>query len=409
MSERIVVAYSGGLDTSWCVGWLRENRDAEIITVMVDVGGVTAAERKSLFGRAKSLGASEHHFVDARAAFFDEIIRYLIMGNVLRGGVYPICVGAERSLQAREVARMALELGATTVVHGCTAAGNDQIRFERALRTVAPDLEILAPVRELAPARADEVSQLVAWGCGEFSGEAGAYSINSGLWGVTIGGRETLTSHDTIPESAWVRTRGAFDAPIPSETHTLGFERGVPVSVDGRRMDPVELIEALDPVAARFGVGRGIHLGDTILGIKGRVAFEAPAAVVLIEAHRELEKLTLSAEQQRLATFLASSYGELIHHGRFLERACRDVEAFFGQSQQTVTGEVKLRFRSGHCFVEGVTSPYSLMAATAATYGESVGDWTPTDAAGFARVVSLSGVLESRAAANASDSSTVVS
>lgn len=392
----VVVAYSGGLDTSWCVGWLAERGHNSVVAVHVDVGGVDDAELKRMEKRARALGATDFRSVDARRPFFDEIVQFLIMGNVLRGQLYPLCVGAERSLQAREVARVARELGATSVVHGCTAAGNDQIRFERALRTVAPELEIVAPVRDLAPAREEEVSDLARWGCTAFEGAKGEYSINSGLWGVTIGGAETLGSEQSIPESAWVRTRGAFDEPRPAGSLTIGFSAGVPHSIDGETLDPVTVIERVDALAARFGIGRGIHLGDTLLGIKGRVAFEAPAATVLIAAHRELEKLTLSSEQQSLGATLGQQYGELVHHGRFLERVCRDIEACFRSAQQSVTGEVSIVLRPGHAFVEGVTSPFSLMEASSAAYGESAGDWSPADAAGFAKIVSMPGVLQAR-------------
>ena len=222
--------------------------------------------------------------------------------------------------------------------------------------------------------------------------------MNRGLWGVTIGGQETLTSQGCIPESAWVLSAGAMERPLPARTIEIGFEAGIPVSLDGEAMGPVALIERLETIAAGFGIGRGIHLGDTILGTKGRVAFEAPAAEVLIEAHRELEKLVLSAAQQRIKDSVAASYGDFVHEARQLDPACRDIEALLDSSQQRVTGTVRARLQAGSVFIEGVDSPHSLLAATRGVYGEAAGEWTPADARGFARVLSLPGILQRRAA-----------
>ncbi len=397
MQAPIVLAYSGGLDTSWCIPWLKQNLSAPVVTVTVDAGGISEKEREELAERSRILGAVQHIHVDARQAFFEEVLRFLIFGNVLKGNLYPICVGAERSLQAREVARVAHELGAKSVAHGCTAAGNDQVRFEVALRTVAPELTILAPVRDEAPSRQDEVAFLAEQGF-VVPPSTGSYSVNSGLWGVTIGGKETLHSKGCIPESAWLRTRNAFDPGAAPSKHTIAFDQGTPSALDGVTGNPVEVIEAVDALAASYGLGRGIHLGETILGIKGRVAFEAPAASVLIQSHRELEKLVLTGRQCSLKETLGQTYGELIHSGQFFEPTCRDIEALLGSSQRRVTGEVYLLFRPGSSFVEGVESPHSLLEASGAKYGESVGHWSPQDAKGFSRLVGLPGELHARAA-----------
>jgi argininosuccinate synthase len=357
---------------------------------------MTDLDRSELSIRSKELGAVRHLHVDARQTFFDEIVQYLIFGNVLRGQAYPLCVGAERSLQAREVARVARELRAGAIAHGCTAAGNGQVRFEVALRVVAPEVELVAPVRDEAPSREDEVRFLEARGF-SVPAKASIYSINAGLWGVTIGGRETLDTKQSIPEEAWVRTRGAFDHAIAPETHMIGFRRGVPVSLDGQTLEPVAAIERIDHLAARFGIGRGIHLGETILGMKGRVAFEAPAASTIILAHRELEKLTLTGRQILLKDTVSRTYGDLIHEGQFLEPTCRDIEALMRTSQERVTGEVRCLFRQGSLFVEGVTSPHSLKDASRALYGEAAGEWTPQDARGFSRLVGLPSMLHARA------------
>ncbi len=396
MSETVVLAFSGGLDTSWCVPYLRESRGASVVTVTVDVGGFDAAARSDLERRSRLLGAARHIWVDGRRTLFEECLQYLIMGNVLRGNVYPLCVGAERSLQARESARIARELGAKAVAHGCTAAGNDQVRFEVALRTVAPELEIIAPIRDLHPSRQDEVRYLEERKL-PIPGFGAAYSVNSGLWGVTIGGKETTDTKESLPESAWVKTKGAFDQARVAETHRVHFELGRPTGLDGEPMDPVAVIEKLDEIAGPFGIGRGIHLGDTILGMKGRVAFEAPAATILIQAHRELEKLVLTGRQQSLKDLAARLYGDMVHEGQFLEPTCRDIEALFRSTQTRVAGEVSLLFRTGCSFVEGVQSPWSLRHASKSVYGEAIGEWTPEDARGFSRLLALPGMLHARA------------
>jgi len=291
---------------------------------------------------------------------------------------------------------MARKLGTNSIAHGCTAAGNDQVRFEVALRTLAPELEILAPVRDRAFKRPEQLEYLQSRKL-PVPPFGAAYSVNRGLWGVTIGGKETLTSWGSIPDDAWVLTKDAFANPQPAERHTIGFEAGVPVSLDGEKLDAVTLLERIEALGARFGIGRGIHLGDTIIGFKGRVAFEAPAAEVLLTAHRELEKLVLSARQQRTKEQLASTYGDLVHEGQHLDPVCRDIEALFVSSQQRVTGEVHVLFRTGALFVEGVKSRYSLMSASKGAYGESAGEWTAAEAHGFSKMLALPGIFYTRA------------
>lgn len=402
-SKPIVLAYSGGLDTSFLVPWVAENTGRPVITVTVDTGGIDEAAARTLAERARALGAIEHHQIDARADYFEQVLRFLIMGNVRRGQLYPLCVGAERVMQAQTIARMARELGTNMIAHGCTAAGNDQVRFEVALRTLAPDLEVLAPVRDKAFKRQEELDYLKARNL-PVPPFGAAYSINRGLWGVTIGGKETLTSAGSIPDSAWVLTRDAFTNPRAPERHTLSFEKGRPVGLDGRPMTPVQVIESLESIAAPFGVGRGIHLGDTIIGTKGRVAFEAPAAETLLTAHRELEKLVLTGRQQRIKELVAQPYGDLVHEGQLLDPVCRDIEALLLSSQERVTGQVHIVFRTGSVFIEGVESPYSLMSASKGVYGEAVGEWTAADALGFSKIVSLTGVFARRALDRAKDS-----
>jgi argininosuccinate synthase len=395
----ILLAFSGGLDTSFCVPWLAETYSRPVVTLTVDTGGIDADAAKVLEQRSKALGAVAHYLVDARAAYFDQVLKHLVMGNVRRGNLYPLCVGAERVLQAQTVAQFARKLGTDVTAHGSTAAGNDQVRFEVALRTLAPELEILAPVRDRAFKRPEQLEYLRSRNL-PIPPFGAAYSVNRGLWGVTIGGRETLVSETCIPDEAWVLTKDAFSKPHAPERHTVGFEAGVPCSLDGQRLEPVALIERVEAIGAKFGVGRGIHLGDTIIGFKGRVAFEAPAAEVLLTAHRELEKLVLSARQQRIKDTLAGPYGDLVHEGQHLDPVCRDIEAFFVSTQQRVTGEVHLLFRPGVVFVEGTSSPYSLMKASKGAYGESAGEWTPEDAHGFSKMLALPGIFYTRAGRN---------
>lgn len=395
-SEPILLAFSGGLDTSFLVPWLSENYGRPIITVTVDTGGIDADAAKVLDRRARALGAKDHVLVEAKKGYFDQVLKYLIMGNIKRGQMYPLCVGAERVMQAQTIAEWARRLGTRIVAHGCTAAGNDQVRFEVALRTLAPELTILAPVRDKAFKRPEQLRYLEDRKL-TVPPYGAAYSVNRGLWGVTIGGKETLTSEGSIPDHAWVLSRDAFTNPQAPESHSIGFEKGVPVSLDGAQLDSVAVIEKLEEIGARFGIGRGIHLGDTIIGTKGRVAFEAPAAEVLISAHRELEKLVMTGRQQRIKESVAGPYGDLVHEGQHLDPVCRDIEALFVNSQSRVTGEVKVVYRPGNAFVAGVTSPYSIMAASKGVYGEAAGEWTAADALGFSKMVGLPGMFWTRA------------
>ncbi|HEY2466146.1 MAG TPA: argininosuccinate synthase [Steroidobacteraceae bacterium] len=397
-AEPILLAFSGGLDTSFCVPWLKDTYQRPVITVTVDTGGIDAQAAKSLAQRSAQLGAIEHHLIDAKSAYFEQVLKFLIMGNVRRGNVYPLCVGAERVLQAQTIAQMALSLGTKMVAHGCTAAGNDQVRFEVALRTLAPELEIIAPVRDRAFKRPEQLKYLEEHDL-PVPPFGAAYSVNRGLWGVTIGGKETLTSQGSIPDDAWVLSKDAFTHARAPERHVIGFAEGVPASLDGRRLSAVAVIEELETLAGPFGIGRGIHLGDTVIGTKGRVAFEAPAAEVLLTAHRELEKLVLTGKQSRIKESVAQPYGDLVHEGQHLDPVCRDIEALLESSQARVSGEVKVLFRPGSVFVEGVTSPYSLMAASKGVYGESAGEWTPTDALGYSKMLALTGVFYQRAGA----------
>ncbi|MBL8088006.1 MAG: argininosuccinate synthase [Chthonomonas sp.] len=391
---RVALAFSGGLDTRWCIPKLLDS-GYEIVTVTVDVTGDGQADATAFAELSKQLGAIDHVHIDASNAYYADTLRLLIAGNVLRGGTYPLCVGAERNLQAQEVARVAVAKGCEAVAHGCTAAGNDQVRFEITLRSVASELNVIAPVRDLAPSRAEQIEDLEKLGYPV--PEKAQYSVNAGLWGVTIGGKETTGTAESIPESQWLWTRNAFDHPMPSRLIKIGFRDGTPVALDGDELEPVICITELNTLGGSYGIGRGIHLGETILGIKGRVAFEAPAATILIAAHRELEKLVLTKRQIQAKDAVSAMYGDWIHEGLACDPACRDIESLLTSSQQRVTGEVAVRLRTGSFMVEGVQSPYSLHAASRAVYGEAVGEWTPAEALGFSRLFGLSSVLHARA------------
>ena len=393
---RVLLAYSGGLDTSWLVAWLSEEGGHEVTALSVDCGGWSAEEREEIASRARRLGAVEHRFVDARAELFDRILRWLIAGNVRRGEVYPLSVGAERGLQAEILARIAAEEGFGAVAHGCTAAGNDQVRFEIALSTLLPPssgIAALAPVRELAPSREDQVAWLEARDLPVPQGGS-RYSMNAGLWGLTIGGDEMLGSSAPLPEQAWQWTRGGGG----ERRLSIDFAGGVPTALDGSEHDPVTLIETLNREGGALGVGRGYHLGDTVLGFKGRIAFEAPAAEVLLIAHRELEKLVLTEDQRFWKDHLGEVYGRRLHQGLFHDPLQRDVEALFASSQQRVTGTVHVALRGGAVTVEGVESPFSLMAASATRYGEQLeSDDGRDNGLGLARALAEPGRLHRRA------------
>ncbi|MGI8819262.1 MAG: argininosuccinate synthase [Chthoniobacterales bacterium] len=388
-SARTLLAFSGGLDTSYCVLWLRE-QGREVHTVTVNTGGFDAAELQRIEKLAADLGATSHRTIDAREELFRDYIRFLIFGNVLRGGLYPLSVSAERVCQARRVVAYAHEIGAVALVHGSTGAGNDQVRFDVAFRTLAPRLEILAPIRDRAPSRAEERAFLATRGF-EFPEKVEQYSVNEGMWGTSIGGQETHDAWQHLPETAY--PGGAIDPTLPARTLTLGFEAGVPARVDDETLEPVAVIERLNQLGRTYGIGRGIHLGDTILGIKGRVGFEAPAAHLLITAHRELEKLVLTGRQMFWKEHLGNLYGAFLHEGQFFDPLARDLEAFLASSQRVVSGEVRVLLTPRAFTVEGVRSPHSLMHSDIASYGEATSLWSGPEAAAYAKIFGVPQML----------------
>jgi argininosuccinate synthase len=386
-----VLAFSGGLDTSFCVPWLRE-QGYDVVTATVNTDGFGPDDLAQIEARSAELGAVAHHSIDGAQQLWDLVVAYVIKGNVLRGGVYPLCAGPERVVQAMEVVKIARLYGADAIAHGSTGAGNDQVRFDLAVRVLMPEAQIITPIRDLGAQRAMEVEFLQSRGY-SVPEKVGRYSVNQGLLGTTIGGGETLDSWEHPPDSAFIDTASPFDAPDTAAVLTLSFEQGLPVALDGSPMQPLDLMAALAAIGGEHGVGRGIHLGNTILGLKGRVAFEAPAAHIAIAAHKELEKLVLTKQQQFWKDHLADVYGNMLHEGLYFDPVMRDIEAMIDSSQQTVTGDVRVRLFKGHISVEGCRSPYSLLDRKVGTYGEANKAWSGADAAAFCKLYGLQSVL----------------
>jgi argininosuccinate synthase len=388
----LALAFSGGLDTSYCVPRLAEAGWA-VHTVYVDTGGSSPDDRQGIRHQAERLGAVQHHEIDARQQVYERFVRFLIQGNVLRGEIYPLSVAAERTQQAISVVEIARQIQARAVAHGSTGAGNDQVRFDVTFRVLAPDLEIVTPIRDEGLKREEAIAYLTSRGL-PVPAKAGAYSINRGLWGTTWGGGWT---HDTWagPPDELLEPPG--DAPASTEI-VLEWDRGVAVSLDGRRLAGPALIQRLGKLSAAYGIGRNIHVGETALGIKGRIGFEAGAALILIGAHRELEKLVLSKWQVFWKDQLSRFYGDRLHEGQYFDPSLRDIEALITSSQARVTGETRVRLAVGRFHVVGTRSPHSMMDPSVATYGEENRLWTGDEARAFARIAAVPSLLAARAA-----------
>jgi argininosuccinate synthase len=387
----LALAFSGGLDTSFCVARLAAD-GWTVHTVYVDTGGSTPDDRAAIAAQARAVGAAEHHAVDARRDVYDRFVRFLIQANVLRGEVYPLSVAAERTQQALSVVAAARRIGAGAVAHGSTGAGNDQVRFDVALRVLAPDLEIVTPIRELGLSRDQAIAFLQERGL-PVPAQAGAYSINRGLWGTTWGGGWT---HDTWAGPPDELLEPPADAPPPQEI-VIRWVGGLPVGLEDAALEGPELVERLGEQCRRYGVGRGIHVGETALGIKGRVGFDAGSALVLIGAHRELEKLVLTKWQAFWKDQLGRFYGDRLHEGQYFDPALRDIEALVASSQQRVTGDTRVRFAPGRFQVVGTRSPHSMMDRSVATYGEENRLWTGDEAKAYARIAAVPSLLAARA------------
>lgn len=380
--KKVVLAFSGGLDTSYCAIYLAKDLGYEVHTLTVNTGGFNEEEVNEIEKRALSLGVASHKTVNETKTYYDTVIKYLVYGNVLKNGTYPLSVSAERMSQALAAAKYAKQLGANAVAHGSTGAGNDQVRFDMILQIINPGIEIITPIRDKKLSREEEVNYLKEKGI-HFSAEKARYSINKGIWGTSVGGKETLNSLGQLPEEAWptqVTQQG-------SEEIKLGFEKGELLSVNGKKYThPTEAIHALQTIAGAYGIGRDIHVGDTIIGIKGRVGFEAAAPVLIIKAHHALEKHVLTKWQLSWKDQLSQFYGNWLHEGQYLDPIMRDMEAFLTSSQQHVTGEVSITLYPYRYQLNGITSKYDLMSAKFGKYGEMNLGWTGDDVKGFTKI-----------------------
>ncbi len=382
-NNKVVLAYSGGLDTSYCIPFLSREKGLEVHAVTINTGGFGKEELKEMEQKAMKLGAASFTAVDALQAYYDKCIRYLIYGNVLRNQTYPLSVSAERIIQAVEIAQYARSVGAQYIAHGSTGAGNDQIRFDLTWEIMAPELEIITPIRDQQLSRQQEVSYLQNLGF-DWNWEKAQYSINKGLWGTSVGGSETLTSHQGLPESAYPSQLETKD----SESHTLHFKEGELVGVDDKVFgEAVAAIQYLQQLAAPFAIGRDIHVGDTIIGIKGRVGFEAAAPMVIIKAHHLLEKHILSKWQMYWKQQLSEWYGMMLHEGQYLDPVMRNIEAFLQDTQSNITGKVFVQFHPYRFELAGIESAYDLMQSEMGTYGEMNKGWTGEDAKGFTKIM----------------------
>jgi argininosuccinate synthase len=380
--KKVVLAFSGGLDTSYCAIHLAKDLGYDVYTAAVNTGGFDEVEQQALEQKAKDLGIDNHVCIDVEQEFYEKGIKYLIYGNVLKNHTYPLSVSAERVFQAIAIAEYAKEIGADAIAHGSTGAGNDQVRFDLVFNVIAPEMEIITPIRDMKLSREEEVDYLKSHGVDKEWSKA-KYSINQGLWGTSVGGAETLTSHKSLPEEAWPTKAVKSD----SLTVELGFENGEPITINGERLTPVEVIKKLQEIAAPYGIGRDIHVGDTIIGIKGRVGFEAAAPLIIIESHRLLEKHVLGKWQLYWKDQLGEFYGMLMHEGQFLDPVMRDIEAFLSHTQENVTGKVFIKLAEKRFELEGIESKYDLMSSEFGQYGEMNQGWSGEDVKGFTRIL----------------------
>ncbi|MBO8479332.1 MAG: argininosuccinate synthase [Bacteroidetes bacterium] len=381
-NNKVVLAFSGGLDTSFCIPYLKNEKGLEVHTIMVNTGGFSEEEEKAIEKRALDLGAASHVNVNAVDTYYRHGLKYLIFGNVLKNATYPLSVSSERVFQALEVLKHVKKTGAGAVAHGSTGAGNDQVRFDIVFEILAPEVEVIAPIRELGITRQEEIDYLQKHGF-NFSWEKAKYSINQGLWGTSIGGVETLSSDGWLPEEAYP-TKVTKSTP---EHIKIGFEKGEPVSFNGKKMSPVEVILAVRGAAAPYGIGRDIHVGDTIIGIKGRVAFEAAAPLILIKAHHLLEKHVLTKGQLYWKDQISVWYGQQMHEAMYLDPVMRDMEAMMDNMEQHVTGEVEVALMPYHFSVLGCSSSHDLMSSKFGSYGEINKSYTGADVVGFTKVL----------------------
>ncbi|MDG2147185.1 MAG: argininosuccinate synthase [Flavobacteriaceae bacterium] len=380
--KKIVLAYSGGLDTSYCLKKFTED-NYEVHAITIDTGGFSEVEKNKIKKRAISIGAKKYSSIISKQSYYEKIIKYLIYGNVLRNNTYPLSVSAERIIQALEIIKYAKDNNIKLVAHGSTGAGNDQIRFDMIFQILAPEIKIITPIRDGNISRQEEIKFLKQKGVKIKWSEA-KYSINKGLWGTTIGGDETLTSHKSLPESAYVKILQKKEF----KKISLTFYKGEVFKLNGKKMSPIKIIEKLSLICSQYGIGRDVHVGDTIIGIKGRVGFEAGGPLVIIKSHHLLEKHTLTKWQQFQKEQISSFYGMLLHEGQFLDPVLRDIEVFLKSSQKNVSGEVLIKLYPKRFELEGINSKNDLMSSSFASYGESNTKWSAEDVKGFIKIIS---------------------
>ena len=381
-NKKLVLAYSGGLDTSYCLMKLSKE-GYEVHAVNINTGGFNKLQIEDMETKAMQMGAYTYKSIDALLSFYEKVVQYLIYGNVLKNNTYPLSVSAERIVQAIEIIHYAKSIGANAIAHGSTGAGNDQVRFDLIFQVMEPEIEIISPIRDLQLTREDEITYLKENGV-KLSWEKAQYSINQGLWGTSVGGKETLTSDQNLPESAYPSQVNKKT----TEEVVLEFQKGELVGINGKIDSPVKNILKLQKQAKNFGIGRDTHVGDTIIGIKGRVGFEAAAPLIIIKAHHLLEKHTLSKWQQFQKEQLGNFYGMLLHEGQYLDPVMRDLEAFLASSQNTVNGKVFVALQPYRFELKGIDSPNDLMNASFGSYGEKNIGWTADDAKGFIKIMS---------------------
>ncbi len=386
MSKKVVLAFSGGLDTSFCVKYLKEEKGFDVYTAIANTGGFSEEELKNIEKRALALGAVQHVTLDVTNEYYEKCIRYMVFGNVLRNNTYPISVSSERAFQAIATIEYAKEIGAGAIAHGSTGAGNDQIRFDLTFQVLAPDIEIITPTRDLLLTRQQEIDYLKKYGF-EADFTKMEYSINQGLWGTSVGGKETLTTHKNLPESAYPSQLEETEPKVIE----LGFEKGEFISLNGEFYESgPEIIQALEAIASKYAIGRDTHVGDTIIGIKGRVGFEAAAPLIIIKAHHLLEKHTLTKWQSYWKEQLGNWYGMFLHEAMYQEPVMRNIEDFLESTQENVTGKVIVKLKPYHFELVGIESEHDLMNSGFGQYGETVEAWTADDIKGFTKILSNS-------------------
>jgi argininosuccinate synthase len=381
-STKVVLGFSGGLDTSYCVKYLHEDLGHEVHSITVNTGGFSSEELKQIEEHAYKLGVKTHTTVNAVKTYYDSIIKYLIFGNVLKNNTYPLSVSAERLSQALHIAEHVKKLNAVAVAHGSTGAGNDQVRFDMIFNIMIPGVQIITPIRDLKLSREAEIEYLKSKGV-DMNFSKAMYSINKGLWGTSVGGKETLSSKGMLPEEAWPTQLSKNG----SEEVKLGFVKGELKKVNDKSFDhPSEAIQYLQDIAGPYAIGRDIHVGDTIIGIKGRVGFEAAAPMVILKTHHALEKHVLTKWQLSWKDQLSQFYGNWLHEGQILDPVMRDIESYLESSQRNVTGDVFVQLMPYRFVVVGIESPYDLMSSRFGKYGEMNNGWTGEDVRGFSKI-----------------------